>query len=110
MSSDDTGFLDNYFTTMLDVFFTHWFRKTHKVDQAALDMSILASCKHAIFDYGTYGFWSSYLTMGKVVVPALRNGTELLGSMVPTAERIAGWETLEVDSSMIITEKDFYIS
>ena len=34
-----------------------------------LDMMLLAACDHVIYDYGTYGFWTSYLTRGHSFFP-----------------------------------------
>ncbi len=35
----------------------------------AFDLSVLSGCDHAIYDYGTFGFWGAFLTRGNVFCP-----------------------------------------
>ncbi len=35
------------------------------------DMMSVAACDHTFFDYGTFGFWSGYLSRGYVFLPRL---------------------------------------
>ena len=45
---------------------------TSESNSPELDMSILAACNHSIVDYGSFGFWASYLAAGRVVILAGR--------------------------------------
>ena len=36
-----------------------------------MDMALLASCNHTILSYGTFSFWSGFLSGGKRIIPAL---------------------------------------
>ena len=32
------------------------------------DMALLSKCPHSIYDYGTYGFWTAYLSQGHTIL------------------------------------------
>ena len=34
-------------------------------------MALLASCNHTILSYGTFSFWSGFLSGGKRIVPSM---------------------------------------
>ena len=38
---------------------------------AGMDMALLASCNHTILSYGTFSFWSGFLSGGKRIIPSM---------------------------------------
>lgn len=51
---------------------------------AALDLAILASCNHTIFDYGTYGSWGAILAGGETIYYNLTNHASVrIGQLLP---------------------------
>lgn len=39
----------------------------HQKNSPALDLAILASCNHTIYDYGTFGEWGALLAGGETI-------------------------------------------
>ena len=35
------------------------------------DLAILSSCNHTILSYGTFSFWSGFLSNGKRIIPSM---------------------------------------
>ncbi|GJQ81580.1 hypothetical protein Trydic_g9955 [Trypoxylus dichotomus] len=59
-------------------------------NSAALDLAILASCNHSIFDYGTYGAWGAILAGGKTLYFNLTNHASIrIGQLLPN------WHAME---------------
>ncbi|KAK9736487.1 Glycosyl transferase family 11 [Popillia japonica] len=53
-------------------------------NSAALDLAILASCNHTIFDYGTYGTWSAILAGGETIYFNITNHASVrVGQLLP---------------------------
>ena len=57
----DLNWCKKAFGSMSDVYFVS------DGNSAELDLAILASCNHSIVDYGTFGYWASFLAGGQVV-------------------------------------------
>ena len=36
-----------------------------------MDMALLANCNHTILSYGTFSFWSGFLSGGKRIIPSM---------------------------------------
>ena len=36
------------------------------ITKVSFDFAVLASCDHNIYDYGTFGFWTSFIAGGEV--------------------------------------------
>ena len=36
-----------------------------------MDLALLANCNHTILSYGTFSFWSGFLSGGKRIIPAM---------------------------------------
>ena len=43
------------------------FKKFTKWELISLDLGLLWSCNHSIYDYGNFGFWGAYLDPGKII-------------------------------------------
>lgn len=61
--SDDPKWCFENFSKRKNVYVTGSFRP----NSPALDLAILSSCNHSIFDYGTYGEWGAILAGGETV-------------------------------------------
>ncbi|KAJ8981550.1 hypothetical protein NQ317_009809 [Molorchus minor] len=62
--------------------------RSHK-NSPALDLAILASCNHSIYDYGTFGEWGAILAGGETVYYNLSHS-----SSCKTARILKNWHTL----------------
>ena len=40
-------------------------------ENSSVDFALLASCNHTILSYGTFSFWSGFLSNGKRVIPEM---------------------------------------
>lgn len=58
-------------------------KKGAPANSAALDLALLASCNHSIFDYGTFGEWGALLAGGETVYYNLsRHSSGRLGRLL----------------------------
>lgn len=80
--SDDQHWCHKHFRDKKDVFLV-------KTNSPVLDLAILASCNHSIFDYGTYGAWSAILAGGETIYYNLsHHSSTKIGQLLPN------WYTL----------------
>eukprot|EP00095_Tigriopus_kingsejongensis_P002065 maker-scaffold177_size283923-snap-gene-1.31 protein:Tk02065 transcript:maker-scaffold177_size283923-snap-gene-1.31-mRNA-1 annotation:"galactoside 2-alpha-l-fucosyltransferase 2-like" len=85
MASDDPKWLLRQFRDRDDVYFTS--RSPYQfADTVAFDMAILSHADHSIFSFGTYGFWSAYLTGGDVIMAT--NYSDILQPLTIDAQAV----------------------
>lgn len=83
--SDDPIWCQHQFGKKENVYITS---KLHP-NSPALDLAILASCNHSLFDYGTFGEWGAILSGGETVYFNLsRHSSARIGQLLPK------WHTL----------------
>lgn len=83
--SDDPSWCKRKFSRKNNVYITS---KSYR-NSPALDLAILASCNHSIFDYGTFGEWGAILAGGETIYYNLtRHSSERLGQL------LHNWHTL----------------
>ncbi|KAL3279745.1 hypothetical protein HHI36_017253 [Cryptolaemus montrouzieri] len=57
---------------------------TTKPNTPALDLAVLSSCNHSIFDYGTYGQWGAILAGGETVFYSIKDHSSYrVGQLLP---------------------------
>ncbi|KAJ3627626.1 hypothetical protein MTP99_014989 [Tenebrio molitor] len=79
MVSDDPLWCKRKFSRKKNVYITS---KNHR-NSPALDLAILASCNHSIFDYGTFGEWGAILSGGETIYYNLtHHSSERLGHLL----------------------------
>ncbi len=61
VASDDRQWCEKAFDKHDDVVITN-------KNSALFDFALLASCNHSIYDYGSFGFWTSVLAGGKTIL------------------------------------------
>lgn len=78
--SDDPIFCHLHFNRKSNVYIT----SKMQPNSPSLDLAILASCNHSIFDYGTFGEWGAILAGGETVYYNLsRHSSARVGQLLP---------------------------
>ena len=55
----------------------------HQLDPVLFDFTVLSHCDHAVVDYGTFSFWTAYLTGGHVFLPQYYTQSTQIIDIVP---------------------------
>jgi hypothetical protein len=65
------------------IHFTSDFPTPAGIDPIMFDFTVLSHCHHAVVDYGTFSFWTGYLTGGNVWLPKYYKNTNKMIDIVP---------------------------
>ncbi len=69
VTSDDPTWCKAAFSNVSRVFHTSDYLSSNNVSVPSylFDLAVASLCQHAIFDYGTFGFWGAYLQVIVVI-------------------------------------------
>lgn len=80
VTSDDPNWCIKHFSSKKNVYITG---RSHP-NTPALDLAILSSCNHSIFDYGTFGVWGAILAGGETIYYDLKQHVSAkIGEILP---------------------------
>eukprot|EP00095_Tigriopus_kingsejongensis_P011073 maker-scaffold23_size669530-snap-gene-5.22 protein:Tk11073 transcript:maker-scaffold23_size669530-snap-gene-5.22-mRNA-1 annotation:"hypothetical protein DAPPUDRAFT_307215" len=91
--SDDVSWIKEHFKKLPDVYYADDL-DYGDIDPVSFDFSVLSSCNHSIYSYGTFGFFSAFLAGGQTILADAYDKVNSIGQVYAKMNYGQNWTLL----------------